>query len=97
VPHGCFPCRGDDAWILIAVEDDDQWQALCGAIGRDDLKQDAALATRAGRRLHEATIEQAIAAWTAKTTADDAMATLQHAGSRPALPALRWSCLTIRI
>jgi crotonobetainyl-CoA:carnitine CoA-transferase CaiB-like acyl-CoA transferase len=80
VPHGCFPCRGDDAWILIAVEDDGQWQALCGAIGRDDLKQDTSLATRAGRRLHEAAIEQAIAAWTAKMTADDAMATLQHAG-----------------
>jgi crotonobetainyl-CoA:carnitine CoA-transferase CaiB-like acyl-CoA transferase len=80
VPHGCFPCRGDDAWILIAVEDDGQWQALCGAIGRDDLKQDAALATRAGRRLHEGAIERAIAAWTAKMAADDAMATLQHAG-----------------
>jgi crotonobetainyl-CoA:carnitine CoA-transferase CaiB-like acyl-CoA transferase len=38
------------------------------------------LATRAGRRLHEAAIEQAIATWTAKMTADDAMATLQHAG-----------------
>jgi len=80
VPHGCFPCRGDDSWILIAVEDDGQWQALCGAIERDDLKQDAALATRAGRRRHEAAIEQAIAAWTAKMAADDAMATLQHAG-----------------
>ena len=30
VPHGCFPCQGDDAWVLVAVEDDRQWQSLCG-------------------------------------------------------------------
>ena len=80
VPHGCFPCRGDDAWILIAVEDDSQWQALCDAIGRDDLKGNAALAHVAGRRLQEDDIERAIAAWSANLSADDAMKTLQQAG-----------------
>ena len=80
VPHGCFPCQGDDAWILIAVEDDNQWHALCHVIGRADLKQNASLAKVAGRRLHEESIEAAIAVWTATMAADDAMATLQQAG-----------------
>jgi crotonobetainyl-CoA:carnitine CoA-transferase CaiB-like acyl-CoA transferase len=80
VPHGCFPCRGDDAWILIAVEDDDQWRSLCDTIGRDDLKHNASLTTAAGRRQQEAMIEQAIATWTASVTADGAMTILQQAG-----------------
>ena len=33
-PHGCFPCAGDDAWIVIAVAGDDQWLALIEAMGR---------------------------------------------------------------
>jgi crotonobetainyl-CoA:carnitine CoA-transferase CaiB-like acyl-CoA transferase len=80
VPHGCFPCRGDDAWILIAVEDESQWQALCDVIERVDLSKDAALATTAGRRQREDAIKEAISAWTGRRTADVAMTALQQAG-----------------
>ena len=31
-PHGCFPCRGDDAWVAIACADDDSWSALAEVI-----------------------------------------------------------------
>jgi benzylsuccinate CoA-transferase BbsF subunit len=34
-PHGCYPCRGDDRWITIAVATDDQWQAVCRVLGQD--------------------------------------------------------------
>lgn len=27
-PHGCYPCEGDDRWVAIAVESDEQWLAL---------------------------------------------------------------------
>ncbi len=40
VPHGCFPCDGDDAWVVIAVTSDAAWRALCGVIGRADLAAD---------------------------------------------------------
>ena len=32
-PHGCYPCAGDDKWIAIAVSTDEQWSALCDALG----------------------------------------------------------------
>ena len=32
-PHGCYPCRGDDAWVAIAVDSDDEWRALTRAPG----------------------------------------------------------------
>lgn len=80
VPHGCFPCVGADRWILIAVENDDQWRALCGTIGRDDFGRDTSLATPAGRRAREGEIEIAIAQWTKERDAEQAMQMLQSAG-----------------
>ena len=80
VPHGCFPCEGDDAWVVIAVTDDAAWRALCGAIGRADLAADAGLATAAGRRAREDALEAAIAAWTRGRSPDAAMEALQAVG-----------------
>ena len=28
-PHGCYPCRGTDEWVTLAVRDDEDWRALC--------------------------------------------------------------------
>jgi crotonobetainyl-CoA:carnitine CoA-transferase CaiB-like acyl-CoA transferase len=80
VPHGCFACDGHDAWVVIAVTDDDAWRALCRAIERPDLAADPALATAAGRRDVEAELEAAITAWTRTRSPDEAMETLQAAG-----------------
>jgi crotonobetainyl-CoA:carnitine CoA-transferase CaiB-like acyl-CoA transferase len=80
VPHGCFACEGDDAWVAVAVTDDAAWQALCGAIGRSDLADDPALATAAGRRAREAELEAALTDWTQARSPDAAMQALQAAG-----------------
>jgi benzylsuccinate CoA-transferase BbsF subunit len=34
-PHGCYPCRGDDRWITIAVTTDKQWQSVCWVLGQE--------------------------------------------------------------
>jgi crotonobetainyl-CoA:carnitine CoA-transferase CaiB-like acyl-CoA transferase len=80
VPHGCFACDGHDAWVVIAVTDDEAWRALCRAIERPDLGADPALATAAGRRAVEADLEAAITAWTNGRSPDEAMEALQAAG-----------------
>jgi len=80
VPHGVFPCAGEDCWIVVAVTDDAAWQALCRAIGRDDLAADPALAIAGGRRAVETQIEAAIADWTRTRAPDAAMEALQAAG-----------------
>ena len=80
VPHGCFACDGHDAWVVIAVTDDDAWRALCGVIERADLAADPALATAAGRRAVEDALEAAIGAWTKTRSPDEAMEALQAAG-----------------
>ena len=35
-PHGCYPCAGEDRWIVIAVSEDSEWQGLCKVLGREE-------------------------------------------------------------
>ncbi len=32
-PHDCYPCKGEDRWCVIAVENDSQWSALAKILG----------------------------------------------------------------
>ena len=32
-PHGCYPCKGEDRWCVIAAETEPQWQALANILG----------------------------------------------------------------
>ena len=37
-PQGLYRgAEGDEDWLALSVADDDQWQALCKELGRDDL------------------------------------------------------------
>ena len=80
VPHGCFPCAGDDNWIVIAVSGDAMWPKLCKLLSRADWAADAALKTAAGRRRSESEIEAAIADWTSTRDPEAVMNALQAAG-----------------
>ncbi|MDO8673729.1 MAG: CoA transferase, partial [Dehalococcoidia bacterium] len=35
-PHDVYPCKGDDSWIAIAVGSEEEWRALCDAMGNPD-------------------------------------------------------------
>ncbi len=35
-PQGCYPTGGNDTWMVVSAEDDEQWRALCRVLHRDD-------------------------------------------------------------
>lgn len=80
VPHGCFPCAGNDNWIVIAVASDVMWPKLAKLLGRADWAEDETLKAAAGRRKIESEIEAAVINWTLTRAPDDAMNALQTAG-----------------
>jgi crotonobetainyl-CoA:carnitine CoA-transferase CaiB-like acyl-CoA transferase len=84
VPHGCFPCegqdKGQDNWIVVAVSSDAMWSKLARLLGRSDWASDESLKTAAGRRKIESEIEAAIGAWTSARQPEEAMNVLQAAG-----------------
>ncbi|MBV9486256.1 MAG: CoA transferase [Frankiaceae bacterium] len=55
--------RYDDDWVAIAVATDDQWAALCDAVGKPDWAADPNLATAQGRATAHDEIDAALQEW----------------------------------
>ena len=79
-PHGVYPCLGDDAWVAIAAETGEQWDALCRATGSSSWRTDARFATLEARHANNGELDAAIGAWTAPRGAEEIEQTLQAAG-----------------
>ncbi len=79
-PHGCYPCKGDDRWCVIAVESNEQWSAFCTATGRQELADDARFSRLEHRKENEDELDEIVAAWTGDRTAEEVMKVLQEAG-----------------
>ncbi|MFN8535691.1 MAG: CoA transferase [Dehalococcoidia bacterium] len=79
-PHGVFRGRGNDRWLAIACQSDEDWRTLARVIGRPDLAADVRFATLAGRKAHEDELDAVITAWTRLHTPLEAAELLQAAG-----------------
>jgi benzylsuccinate CoA-transferase BbsF subunit len=80
VPHGCYPCQGDDVWCAISVAGDDQWRALATGLGAQWLIDDQRFTTEAGRRRHEDALDAAMATFTRNFPCADLVKLCQAAG-----------------
>lgn len=80
VPHGVYPCKGDDRWCTIAVHSDEQWTSFCRVIGKTEYIDDPRFNTLRNRKKHEDEINRLIGAWTINLTPEDVMDRMQAAG-----------------
>jgi len=71
--QGCYRCRGEDEWIAIAIQSEDEWEALHDILGTT---------ARGFPPKDPAIMDEAISRWTARHTPDEAMNILQGAGIR---------------
>ena len=80
-PHGCFKCQGDaDKWVTIVCGSDNEWQALCRAIGQPELATDKRFANATARKANEDALEDILSAWTAQRDRWEVTEVLQQAG-----------------
>ena len=79
-PHNVYPCRGDERWVALAVENDQQWQALLKAMGSPSWAQDPRFASAPGRHQHQEELDQHINAWTTDKEHREVMELLQGVG-----------------
>jgi crotonobetainyl-CoA:carnitine CoA-transferase CaiB-like acyl-CoA transferase len=79
-PHGCYPCAGDDQWVTIAVEDDEQFGALCRALGRPELAADLRFADAVSRHRSQDELDGIVGQWTRRLTPQAVTKALQTAG-----------------
>ncbi|MEM9476831.1 MAG: CoA transferase [Pseudomonadota bacterium] len=78
VPYEAFATT--DGHVLIAVGNDSQFQRFCGAIGRDDLRQDARYVTNPGRVAARGALIPELTETIATLTSADLLARLEEAG-----------------
>ncbi len=78
-PHGVFPCAGADEWVAIVCRNDADWARLAAIVDEPWAAQPA-LATVAGRKADEDTLEARMAAWTATRNKFDVQTSLLTAG-----------------
>jgi crotonobetainyl-CoA:carnitine CoA-transferase CaiB-like acyl-CoA transferase len=82
-PHGCYPCRGRDRWITIAVRRDAEWAALCRVLGEPAWTLDRRYANSFTRWKHGDLLDQHVAETTQRWEAT-ALATRLCAAGVPA-------------
>ncbi len=85
-PYGCYPCRGDDAWIIIACESDLEWANLVQLIGKHSWAADDKFAAKADRKKHQKELDSCLAEWTKRLSPRLAFRLLQKAGVAAGIP-----------
>jgi crotonobetainyl-CoA:carnitine CoA-transferase CaiB-like acyl-CoA transferase len=79
-PHGCYPCREPDSWVVIAARTQAQWQALVEVMGRPDWALQERFQTLAGRIAYRDELDAALAGWTRERTPLEVFECLAAAG-----------------
>jgi len=79
-PHGCYPCRGDDRWVAIAVRSEHEWSALCSVMGNPSWTRQEQFADMTRRWQHQDTLDEHLGKWTILHDASELMEKLQSEG-----------------
>ncbi len=79
-PHGCYPCRGEDKWIAIAVACDEEWLALSRAMGNPAWTKEERFSNQLSRSQNQDEMDRRIGEWTAQHDHIALMHSLQSQG-----------------
>ena len=79
-PHECYRCKGQDSWINIAVENEDQWTALCKLMGKEELIGDSRFSSMESRVANRDELNKIIEEWTSQRDHMELMDMLQKEG-----------------
>ena len=77
-PSNLYPCS-DGSFVLIAGNADSLYRRLMSAIGREDLRDDPALAKNDGRAAQMDRIDAAIAEWTSRLSQKEVLQRMEEA------------------
>jgi crotonobetainyl-CoA:carnitine CoA-transferase CaiB-like acyl-CoA transferase len=85
-PYGCYPCAGEDNWVIVACASDAEWQSMARLMGVASDVANAKFATARGRKEHRDELDKLVSQWTRKCTPRQAFRLLQEAGIAAGIP-----------
>jgi len=86
-PHNCYRCKGEDKWVSIAVATDEEWRALCQAMGNPEWTGDELFSDSYSRWQNQEHLDRLIEEWTINYSHYEVMERLQASGIA-AMPSL---------
>lgn len=78
--QGCYRCRGDDQWVTIAIQNDDEFQSICNVIGNSSSIVEKGLNNLSSWQHNRGEIDSMIEQWTIQHDHQSAMLILQQGG-----------------
>ncbi|OLO25739.1 CoA transferase [Streptomyces sp. MNU77] len=85
-PRGVYPAAGDDEWLVVDVQGDEQWRSLAEVTGLDA----ARFPDAASRAAHREEIDAHLTAWSSALAPEEGTRRLQRAG----VPAAKMTRIT---
>jgi crotonobetainyl-CoA:carnitine CoA-transferase CaiB-like acyl-CoA transferase len=79
-PQGVYRVKGDDEWLALSIENDDDWAKFCGATGHDDWATDTRFVGVLDRKKNADALDELITSWSSKHDKYEAFHLLQRAG-----------------
>jgi crotonobetainyl-CoA:carnitine CoA-transferase CaiB-like acyl-CoA transferase len=78
--QGCYRCRGEDAWVNITINNEEEWQGLCQAMDHPLWTKEEAFTNHENRRRNHDAFDQRLEEWTIKFDKFEAFMILQNHG-----------------
>jgi len=79
-PHGIYRCKGEDRWVAIAVEGDEEWGSFTRAIGSPRWTQARKYARAADRVKYSDELDRLVEGWTVNYPPEAIEEMLQQVG-----------------
>ena len=79
-PHNCYPTAGEDSWVAIAVQTDEQWNMLVKLMDSPEWALKSGLESVEGRIAQLEAIDSEISEWTKHQNGKELMQMLQEHG-----------------
>ncbi len=87
-PHNNYRCKGEDAWVAIAVRSEAEWKRFCAVLGKSELAFDPRFRNLSARLDNIEELDRIVSEWTRDREAYDIANMLQSA-SIPSAPVLK--------
>ena len=79
-PYGCYRCRGEDRWCVIAVFNEEEWEKLCRIMGEPPWTKEPRFSTLSNRKENEEELDRLIERWTTNYPPEQIVDMLQKEG-----------------
>lgn len=79
-PHGLYRCKGEERWVTIACQTEEEWQNLCKVMGNPPWTKEERFSDPLSRWKNQDELDKLIEEWTKERDHCEVMHLLQQAG-----------------